>query len=154
MKKSRTYFVALLLAVFVLVGCMESEVATAVPPTATAESISPTAEPTAEPTDTPIEEPTPTAEPESMMETLMLDIKGFLFRPETVTVEVGTAVTWNNLDDIQHTVTSGVPDNPSGTFDSGFFVQNEQFTYTFEEPGEYPYYCQRHPHMQGTIVVE
>lgn len=121
-------------------------------------AVSPTSEPIeeemneemGEEMDEPADDETPT----SMMETLELEIKGFLFRPETVTIAAGTAVEWTNLDDIRHSVTSGVPDEPSGVFDSDFFVQNEQFSYTFEEPGEYPFFCKRHPHMQATIIVE
>lgn len=93
--------------------------------------------------------PTPTPSP-----TVNLDIKGFLFRPKTLTVTVGTEVVWTNLDDIQHSVTNGVPDAIGGRFDSGFFVQNEKFAFTFTEPGDYAYFCQRHPHMQATIHVE
>ena len=99
--------------------------------------------------------PTPAADtstPES--EVLDLEIKGFLFRPVTVTMKAGTTVRWTNLDDIQHFVTNGRPTHVEDHFDSGPFVQNEQFAYTFTEPGEYHYFCQRHPHMQATIIVE
>ena len=148
MRVRNVIILLLFIVTFAVAGCgVEAE------PTAEPQEESTRVAETAVPaTDTP--EAEPTAEPEAVPEMVELDIKGFLFRPETVTVTLGTAVEWTNLDDIQHTVTSGVPDNPSGDFDSGFFVQNEQFTHTFEEPGEFPFYCQRHPHMQATIVVE
>jgi plastocyanin len=67
-------------------------------------------------------------------------------------------VTWTNVDAIVHTVTSGDSDGrvgtPSGLFDSGDMVQGDQFSFTFDEPGTYPYYCVPHPWMTGTVIVE
>jgi len=28
------------------------------------------------------------------------------------------------------------------------------FSFTFEEPGTYEYYCSIHPYMTGTVIVE
>lgn len=151
-KRQLTIFLLVGFIVFIMIACAgqaeETAVATPMPatlePTATSAS-STTLSSSVQAVPTPTE-PAP--------EILDLEIKGFLFRPVTVTVKVGTTVRWTNLDDIQHTITSGTPDNIGGTFDSGFFVQNEAFAYTFNEPGEFPYFCQRHPHMQATIIVE
>ncbi len=70
------------------------------------------------------------------------------FRPDSLTVPAGTTVTWINRDLVRHTVTS-----TEGLFDSGRLGSGESFTYTFEEPGTYDYYCTIHPTMLGTIIV-
>lgn len=72
------------------------------------------------------------------------------FEPAELTVEVGETVTWVNNDaGLIHTVTA-----EDGTFDSGQITENEEFSYTFEEPGTHPYRCDVHPNrMTGTITV-
>ena len=79
------------------------------------------------------------------------------YEPLDLTVPAGTTVRWTNMDAIAHTVTSGVSDGSAGTadgrFDSGFLDQGETFTFTFTEPGTYPYYCIPHPWMRGTVTV-
>jgi nitrite reductase (NO-forming) len=79
------------------------------------------------------------------------------YDPRELTIEAGTTVRWTNMDAIAHTVTSGVSDGtsgtPDGTFDSGFLNEGDTFTYTFEEPGEFDYYCTPHPWMQGKVIV-
>lgn len=74
--------------------------------------------------------------------------------PYEVTVSVGQTVTWSNDDSAAHTVTSGTPDGgPDGTFDSSLFMAGTTFSYTFENSGEYNYYCMVHPWMTGKIKV-
>ncbi len=79
------------------------------------------------------------------------------YSPNEITVEVGTTVVWTNEDTTMHTVTSGtVADlvaTADGLFDSGFLAEGETFSYTFTEVGEFPYFCQPHPWMQGTVIV-
>ena len=80
------------------------------------------------------------------------------FSPGELRVRVGTTVTWTNGDIIAHTVTSGVSDGAVATadarFDSGLFEGGATFSYTFDEPGEYPYFCTPHPWMKGMVIVE
>jgi nitrite reductase (NO-forming) len=66
-----------------------------------------------------------------------------------LTVPVGTTVTWTNDDTMMHTVTA-----VDGSFDSGFFDGGETWSYTFEEPGEYEYFCLPHPWMRAKVIVE
>ena len=75
-------------------------------------------------------------------------IDNFSFVPQTLTVAVGTTVTWTNHDDIPHTVTS-----TDGVFKSKARDTDEQFSYTFDKAGTYPYYCSIHPKMTGQVVV-
>lgn len=80
------------------------------------------------------------------------------FDPEELVVPVGTTVRWVNEDSVVHTVTSGESDGtrgtPDGVFDSGDMADGDEFTFTFDQAGEYPYYCRPHPWMIGTVVVE
>jgi plastocyanin len=79
------------------------------------------------------------------------------YDPLDLTVTVGTTVRWTNNDAIAHTVTSGTSDgavgDADGTFDSGFLNEGDTFVYTFEEAGEFPYFCSPHPWMIGTVTV-
>ena len=76
-------------------------------------------------------------------------IDNFVFGPQTITVPVGTTVTWTNSDDIPHTVVS-----TEGVFKSKVMDTDEKFSYTFTKAGTYPYYCSVHPKMTGKVVVQ
>jgi plastocyanin len=76
-------------------------------------------------------------------------IDNFSFAPGTLTVAVGTTVTWTNRDDIPHTVVS-----TDGVFKSKVRDTDEKFSFTFSTAGTYPYYCSVHPKMTGKIVVQ
>lgn len=82
------------------------------------------------------------------------EIKLFMFKPEPIDIQVGTTVVWTNQDNIGHSVTSGTAPTADGKFDSGLFEQSQTFTRTFTEPGEYAYFCSRHPSMIGLIRVQ
>ena len=83
-----------------------------------------------------------------------MEIDDFAFDPDTVTVEVGTTVTWSNEDATNHTVTAGSEDEPlPDAFDLVVEEQGETVGTTFDEPGTYTYYCEVHPFMTGTIEV-
>lgn len=72
-----------------------------------------------------------------------------------VMVSAGGTVTWTNDDTAAHTVTSGTPtDGPDGVFDSSIIMSGATFEHTFEEAGEYDYFCIVHPWMTGKITVE
>ena len=38
-------------------------------------------------------------------------------------------------------------------FDSGLFGKDASFSQTFDEPGEFAYFCTVHPFMKGTVKV-
>jgi plastocyanin len=76
-------------------------------------------------------------------------IDNFTFAPHRVTVKIGTTVTWDNADDIPHTIASSTKLFRSKVLDTG-----GTFSFTFTTPGAYEYFCSLHPHMTGTIVVE
>jgi plastocyanin len=78
-------------------------------------------------------------------------IDNFSFAPATLTVAVGTTVTWTNRDDIPHTVVS--TEEPKA-FKSKVLDTDEKFSFTFSKAGTYPYFCSVHPKMTGTVVVK
>lgn len=80
--------------------------------------------------------------------TRTITIDNFTFGTDAVTISPGTEVTWVNRDDMPHTVVS-----TAGVFSSKALDTNDRFSYTFGQPGTYPYYCSIHPRMTGTIVV-
>lgn len=89
----------------------------------------------------------------SAASTPAVDIQVFQFQPGAVEVRAGTAVTWTNRDDIEHTVTAGDPEHPSGRFDRYLPGRGATTTVKLSEPGVYPYFCDRHPSMRGEIRV-
>jgi plastocyanin len=76
-------------------------------------------------------------------------VDNFSFGPATLTVAVGTTVTWTNRDDIPHTVVSD-----DKVFKSKVLDTDEKFSYTFSKPGTYGYFCSIHPKMTGKVVVQ
>ncbi|MEM7800411.1 MAG: FG-GAP-like repeat-containing protein [Chloroflexota bacterium] len=101
-------------------------------------------QPSPEPTQTPI----PTEEPSTpVIGSGDVNISGFAYTPQGIKVATGTTITWVNQDAAAHTVT--------GTnWGSGTLDQNESYSYIFEQPGTYSYFCSIHPTMQGLVTVE
>jgi plastocyanin len=78
-------------------------------------------------------------------------IDNFSFTPAQLSVAAGSTVTWENRDDIPHTI---VNDATPRNFKSPPVDSGEKFSQTFVKPGTYRYFCSLHPHMTGTIVVK
>lgn len=71
------------------------------------------------------------------------------FQPFELRVEVGQAVTWTNADTVPHTIIAD-----DGSFATGYIIEGQSFSYPFERPGRYSYYCDIHQGMEGLIVVQ
>ena len=80
-----------------------------------------------------------------------VNIDNFAFSPAELTVPVGTTVVWTNRDDIPHTVTAA--ETPR-LFKSETLDTDDHFSYRFDHPGRFAYFCSLHAHMQGVIVVK
>jgi plastocyanin len=84
--------------------------------------------------------------------TTTVAMQNLAFAPGSVTVSVGTTVTWTNQEPaaskIPHTVTSD-----SNAFKSAILNPGASFSFTFEKAGAFPYHCDVHPDMHGTITV-
>lgn len=119
---------------FVAVSCTEQP-ASDPTTTTTAVPAAPTSTTEASTTTTAAEEP-------------LIFISGFQFQGVD-TVSVGTAVEVENRDTAPHTWTS-----VDAVFDSGNLGNGDTFTFTFDTPGEYEFFCSIHPEMEGSITVQ
>ena len=61
---------------------------------------------------------------------------------------VGTTVVVRNEDDAGHTFTAD-----DHSFDSGNIEAGGTFEFTFTEAGTFPFHCDIHPSMTGTVTV-
>lgn len=75
-------------------------------------------------------------------------IQNFAFAPATLSVKVGTTVTWTNRDEEPHTVAA-----QNGSFHSPGMGTGATYSFTFTRPGSVDYFCTIHPFMHGTVVV-
>lgn len=83
----------------------------------------------------------------------VVEIELFEYRPDTVEVSVGDTVEWQNGDKIIHWVTAGTPEDPTGEFEEPMPEEGDAVTLTFDEAGEFRYFCTRHEFMRGQVVV-
>lgn len=72
----------------------------------------------------------------------------FTYQPDPVTVQLGGKVIWQNEDTAPHTATAD-----DGSFDTGTLEQGKLKSETFKDAGTYPYFCEIHPDMRGTVEV-
>ena len=78
-----------------------------------------------------------------------VEIAKHKFSRPTLTVPVGTTVTWLNRDEDVHTVVSTIL-----AFKSAGLETDEAYSYTFTKPGVYEYFCTLHPLMTGKVIVK
>lgn len=76
-------------------------------------------------------------------------ISDFSFSQSSLTVKVGSTVTWVNEDRVTHSITSD-----TGVFQSDNLPAGGSFSYTFNQMGTFPYHCSPHPFMKGSIIVQ
>jgi plastocyanin len=77
-----------------------------------------------------------------------VEISNFMFLPMSLTVPVGTTVTWKFDDSTQHVVAD---DN---SFASSPMANGQTFTPTFDTAGTVQYHCSIHTFMTATIIVK
>ncbi len=78
-------------------------------------------------------------------------IVDFAFDPAETEVKVGDTVTFTNDDSATHTATSD-KDAPK-SFDTDKIKGDASAEVSFDEAGDYPYFCDIHEYMKGTIRV-
>jgi plastocyanin len=86
--------------------------------------------------------------PSAGRDTVVAEIRDFMFRPARLTVPPGTTIVWTNGGQVIHTVTA-----EDGSFDSGAIESGERRGVLFSHPGSFPYHCTPHPFMRGEVVV-
>ena len=95
--------------------------------------------------------PRTSSAPEAVQAAEQIVIDNFTFDPPTLTIPVGTKVTWVNHDDVPHTATSTAKPKQ---FESGTLDTDEKSSHVFTVPGTYEYFCAVHPKMTGRIIVK
>ncbi len=80
-------------------------------------------------------------------------IREFRFVPDTIRVPAGTRITWINCEedfaDEPHTTTSD-----AGVWRSELLSPGDLYERRFDQPGTFPYFCEPHPFMTATVIVE
>jgi plastocyanin len=89
---------------------------------------------------------------QAQAETIYIKIKNFNFYPPDPVINVGDTVVWENTMNYGHWVISGVDMRHDNKFFSYLLLRGTKFSYTFRQPGDYPYYCPIHS-MQAMISV-
>jgi plastocyanin len=77
-----------------------------------------------------------------------VEIVEYAYGPDPVTVQVGGKVVWLNQDTAPHTATAD-----DGSFDTGTIERGKLKSATFKQAGTFPYFCEIHPTMHGTVEV-
>lgn len=72
------------------------------------------------------------------------------FAPHTLSVAVGTTITWTNKDTVIHTIVS----DTGSTLNSGPVNPGATFTFTFSQAGTFPYHASDNKELTGTIIVK
>jgi LPXTG-motif cell wall-anchored protein len=96
----------------------------------------------------------PIASAAPLAATQTVEARDFEFAPKMITVNVGDTVVWKNVGQAEHTVTAD-----DGSFDSDDLEAGQEFSFTFNTAGTFPYYCKYHgakggSGMAGTVVVQ
>ena len=76
---------------------------------------------------------------------LIVPMANFLFNPKEVVVPVGATVIWVNRDGAPHTATA----DDGKLFKSDLLSTGQQFKHTFDQVGEFQYYCELHGSAGG-----
>ena len=79
---------------------------------------------------------------------VIVKIENFTFEPAAITVKAGTTITWENADDIPHSIVDDRAKFHSKALDTG-----DKFSMTLADAGDVNYFCGLHPHMKGKINV-
>ena len=74
-------------------------------------------------------------------------IRGNSYLPGQLNIRVGQKVSWNNEDQVAHTVSA------DGLTFGRSVPSGAVFNFAFVKPGIFPYHCEIHPSMHGAVVV-
>ena len=85
-------------------------------------------------------------------ETVIIEIKDDQYgTQQPLTIKAGTTVKWVNMEKRQY---HSVWFEAEGFSEADYIFPEESWERTFDEPGTYPYHCEPHEEMTGTIIVE
>jgi plastocyanin/methionine-rich copper-binding protein CopC len=85
-----------------------------------------------------------------------IGIANIAFTPATLIVSKGTKVTWTNTDPVAHFVNTDPhpTHNHSPGLNSLDLAKGATYSFTFDQPGEYPYHCSAHTNMRARVLVK
>jgi len=88
---------------------------------------------------------------------VVVEMTGFAFVPEKITVNKGTKIIWINKDSVGHSIKSD-PHPEHSLFpemNSSDLSLDQSYSFIFEKEGVYSYHCDPHPRiMKGEIIVK
>ena len=150
----RLALLALAVLTFTMAACTSAPTPAPIPTATQAPVVAPTSKPAPPTTSTVTAGSTVTSTlsaPLAPKQVVQVQAFDDFFRPENITVTVGTQINWINVGQKKHTVTNDT------LFDSDLLV-GQTFSYTFDKPGTYQYYCVVHSEsptegMGGTVTV-
>ncbi len=157
----------LLLAAILAAGCTSPSYTTppTTQPTTIPTTVPTTIAPTTQPPTTtarvtpvvthPVTTAPTTAVPTTATGPSIITIENYAFNPPSLTVSAGTTVIWQNKDQPTHRIANDATPlaMEGGIFLSGDLTTGQTYYFTFKNPGTYPYHCQIHSFMKGTVIV-
>jgi plastocyanin len=90
----------------------------------------------------------PAAKPKPS-DSVTVDVKAFKYAPARIEVARGGRIRWTNSDEAAHTSTAD-----DRSFDTQSVPRGKASSVTFTRAGTFPYHCDFHPFMKGTVVVK
>jgi plastocyanin len=78
-----------------------------------------------------------------------INIQASLFDPASLSMQLGTKVTWTNMDTVSHSIVA----DDGISFNSGNISAGGSFSFTPAASGIYDYHCGLHPTVKGTVYV-
>ncbi len=80
----------------------------------------------------------------------VVTIKDFAFTPQEITIKKGETVRWHNIEKVQY---HSVWFEAQGEEAPDYIFPDESYEREFKETGSFPYHCEPHPRMTGTVHV-
>ncbi len=82
--------------------------------------------------------------------TYNIEMSNYAFSIAELEVEVGSTVTFTNMDTVQHNAVA-----VDGSFAGPYLAKGETYSVTFDKAGTFDYFCEPHKdHMTGKIIVK
>lgn len=78
----------------------------------------------------------------------LIEIKGLVFVPAIIDVNVGDTITWTNRDFVPHTATAS-----NKSWDTGTINKDESKSIVINPGMETGYFCIFHPNMKGSMTL-
>lgn len=96
---------------------------------------------------------TPTTPTAPATGTVTVRLGGASFTPGDVTIAPGATIRWVNDAAVSHTITPNNAGQAGAWPDQSVSAAGESYSHTFQATGDYPYHCNIHAGMTGTVRV-